>query len=340
MWLILKLNQSDVVQRHCIYSEGVDDYQGTKAGIRKTANELLNGSQLAEPEKSELRQIMKASYDLQQPEVLVDAFLNKPRYQLIKMDDPAGFQKQWCNHANGVLVLNRKHVTGVDGFQIPFLEGTAESNTCTMHVLSVPTDPVSLYQLKGRLERNGIANNRLHVVCYALKDDSIGDMKDMVGMSDQMRGLSVLMDGSLNGWVKQYLGWTHLWRTRSKQKQNDHSQYINDTFGARLNKLGIGLYKSSRDFLYRLEMHPNRAEAIRLFNDMERALIAREQIEEVTKTGDAIRVDYSVNDVTTSVMFRDIKIQKRSFISIDWYSLELAEFVEKTSQLFGFEGDG
>ena len=85
-------------------------------------------------------------------------------------------------------------------------------------------------------------------------------------------------------------------------------------------------------------MHPNRAAAISLFNDMECALIAREQIEEVTKMGDAIRVDYSVEDVTSSVMFRDIEIQGRSFISIDWYSPELAEFVKKTSQLFGFEG--
>ena len=32
-------------------------------------------------------------------------------------------------------------------------------------------------------------------VSYVLKNDAIGDMKDMVGMSDQMRGLSVLMDG-------------------------------------------------------------------------------------------------------------------------------------------------
>ena len=338
LWLILKLNQSDVGQRHCIYSEGVDDYQGTKDGISKIAKELLDGEPLTVPEKSELRQLMKTTYELQHPERLVDEFLNKSAYHLIKMDDPDGFQDQWCAHANGVLILNRKHVTGFDGLQVPFLDGTDELNTCIMHVLSVPIEPVSLYQLKGRLERNGVAKNRLHVVCYVLKEDSIGDMKDMVGMSDQMRELSVLMDGSLNGWVKQYLGWTHLWRTRSKQKQNDHSQYINDTFGAQLKYLGIESYQSSRDFLYRLEMHPNRAEAIRLFNDMERELIAREQIEEVTQMGDAIRVNYSVNDVTSSIVFRDIEIQGRSFISIDWYSPELAEFVKKTSRLFGFEG--
>ena len=70
--------------------------------------------------KSELRQLMETSYKLEHPEDIVGELLNKSRYQLIKMDDPAGFQEKWCTHRNGVLVLSRKHVTGVDGFQCRF----------------------------------------------------------------------------------------------------------------------------------------------------------------------------------------------------------------------------